>query len=159
MAFAVDRSGKLAGKRKWIAMISSFLLFALFAYSGISKILDFREFHKVIGESPLLTGFDSAAVAKIVVSSELTIATLLIWRRLRLFGMYFALLILVLFTLYLIKFASQPASASCGCGGFINNLNYQTHMLFNCVCILVAIVGCLTFPPTFGQEDRPRSLS
>ncbi len=130
---------------KWKGYIYQWIRFAfivLMIYAAITKLMDFTQFYNDLLNSPVfgnkhLVRFVSAFVPII----ELGIAGLLISAKYKEFAMYLASGLMLLFSIYIIWIMEFSADVPCSCGGIINNLTWQEHLLFNSGFLLLGILG------------------
>lgn len=123
-----------------VSSISSFLLIILFCYTGISKLTDDDGFRKVLYESPLIhKGADT--IAWLLPAAELIVVLLLFFERTRRAGLYASLLLLVLFTLYLLYMVLFVAQLPCSCGGVLSKMSWTQHVFFNLFFIVLNLIG------------------
>ena len=123
-----------------------FLFIFLFSYAAISKLLDFNTFKIQLGQSPLLTAF-AGWVAWVVPIVELVTALLLAIPKYRLAALYMALSLMSLFTLYIIAILNFSDYVPCSCGGILENMGWQEHLIFNVIFLGLAMIGILITPP------------
>uniref|UniRef100_UPI004048BF54 MauE/DoxX family redox-associated membrane protein n=1 Tax=Mariniflexile sp. TaxID=1979402 RepID=UPI004048BF54 len=125
--------------------IICFLFIFLFSYAAISKLLDFNTFKIQLGQSPLLTAF-AGWVAWVVPIIELITALLLAIPKYRLVALYGALGLMSLFTLYIIAILKFSDYVPCSCGGILENMGWQEHLIFNVIFLGLAMIGILITP-------------
>lgn len=87
-------------KRVMTTELISSLLILLFVYTGLSKLLSIEHFQAVLGQSPLISS-GAGLLAWQVPLTELAMALLLFFSSTRLVGLWAALVLLALFTMYL----------------------------------------------------------
>lgn len=118
-----------------------FLYILLFVYAAVSKIIDFENFSIQLGQSPLLSAF-AGIVAVAVPLIEIVIAILLAskWRTL---GLYAAFTLMVMFTAYIFIILNYSTFVPCSCGGILEKLGWQEHLIFNIVFIVLATVAII----------------
>jgi thiol-disulfide isomerase/thioredoxin len=126
--------------RTILANVIACFFILLFAYTGIDKLLDFGSFKDQLTMSPLLGSF-AGLIAWAVPVTELLLALILFIPGWRLKGLYASLVLMVLFTIYIITLIFINDELSCNCGGIIQNLSPPQHILFNLACILLAGVA------------------
>ena len=119
-------------KRKPIIEIISILFMILFLYTGISKLMDYQMFKAQLKESPVMAPF-SAVIAWGVPFIEILIVILLLLPAFRLKGLYASLFLMIAFTIYVIVLVSFSDQLPCSCGGAIEQLSWQQHIIFNSV--------------------------
>jgi uncharacterized membrane protein YphA (DoxX/SURF4 family) len=117
-----------------------FLYAVLLTYTGISKLTNYSEFKEGIAESPLLAPAASL-VAWVVPLVEFAATVLLIIPRWRLKGLYVALILMSVFTAYVIGLLIFASTSPCSCGGIIQYLSWPQHIVLNCVFITLAVWG------------------
>jgi hypothetical protein len=110
--------------------LAATLFIFLFVYAAMSKILDYQKFTVQLGQSPLLTKFSTVA-AWCVPLVETAIIALLSFQRTRLIGLYSSFTIMVVFTAYIIVITQFSDYVPCSCGGILQNMSWNEHMVFN----------------------------
>ncbi|UNY98345.1 DoxX family protein [Zhouia spongiae] len=128
-----------------ITEIICFLFILLFSYAAISKLLDFEQFRIQLGQSPLLTSF-AGWVVWVIPIVELIIALMLIIPRLRLSALYGCLGLMGLFTMYIIAILNFSDYVPCSCGGILEKLGWQEHLIFNISFTVLALIGIWIYP-------------
>jgi len=144
-------------KRNTIVEIIALLFVVLFLYTGISKLMDYSVFKEQIALSPLLAPI-SSWVAILLPATEIIISVVLFLPRSRLPGLYASLILMVLFTGYIIYILNYNEHLPCTCGGVLEILSWKQHLVLNGILIALAFIGVLMgrrFLPGFKQ---PRSL-
>jgi hypothetical protein len=121
-------------KRTTIIEIITVLNIILFLYTGIAKIMDYSVFKEQLAVSPILS-FAAKPVALLLPWLEFVLVLMLVIPRWRLKGLYACLGMMVLFTAYIIALFSISKEMPCSCGGIIELLSWQQHIVFNCVFI------------------------
>lgn len=124
--------------RQAIVVVVSYLYILLFAYTAVSKLLEFNDFRTQLGQSPIFAAF-AEWVAYGVVIIELLISVLLAFDRTRKAGLVFALTLMIMFTTYIIIILNFATFTPCSCGGVIESLGWTEHLIFNIVFILLAL--------------------
>ncbi|MBL7697854.1 MAG: hypothetical protein JNK79_06830, partial [Chitinophagaceae bacterium] len=118
------------------------LFILLFTYAGVSKLADYQKFSVELGKSPLLTSF-SGFIAWSIPVVEILISLLLMMPAYQLLALYASFTLMVLFTAYLVTTLQFADYIPCTCGGVLQNLTWQTHIIFNCCFIALAIAAIL----------------
>jgi hypothetical protein len=121
-------------KRSTIIEIIIILNIILFLYTGIAKILDFVVFKEQLAESPFLAPI-SKGIAILLPAIEFTVVLMLAIARLRLKGFYITLVLMIIFTGYVIALLASSDNLPCSCGGIIELLSWKQHLIFNSVFI------------------------
>jgi uncharacterized membrane protein YphA (DoxX/SURF4 family) len=129
-------------KKSTVIEIIIFLFVVLFLYTGISKIMEYSVFKDQIATSSLL-----APIAKPIAWSlpwiEFLATALLVIPRWRLKGLFTSLILMLLFTFYIIAILAFNKNIPCSCGGVLEELSWGQHIIFNSVFIGLAITGIL----------------
>ena len=115
------------------------LFIILFTYTGIDKLMEYDLFKKQIEVSPIISPF--AFLAKALPFFEIVICLLLVIPKFRLTGLYFSTFIMILFTLYVIAIIAIDKTLPCTCGGVIQELSWNAHLIFNCFFVMLGFIG------------------
>ena len=135
---------KAARYKEHAVDLIAYAFIALFIYTAYSKIITFESFNYVLGQSPLLENF-SHTIAWLIPAVEINISILLIVPLTRRFGLYAALVLMILFTTYLIYMVLSGSKLPCSCGGVISIMSWQQHIWFNIGFIFLALTGIIYF--------------
>lgn len=127
-------------KRRISVEVICFFLIMLFVYTAINKVIDFERFRAQIGQSPMLTAF-AKPLAVLVASIELIISILLTLPKFRLIALYGALSLMTMFTAYIIIILNFSPFVPCSCGGVLEVLSWNQHLVFNMAFLLMALLG------------------
>lgn len=120
------------------------LFVLLFAYAGMTKLLEGHLFYDNIRNSPILGGKTMASLASWMVPlAELAVALLLINGRTKLIGLYGALGLMLLFSGYTVAIVFFAPYTPCSCGGVITLLSWEQHVVFNLVFLGLALLGTI----------------
>ncbi|WP_336702911.1 MauE/DoxX family redox-associated membrane protein [Chryseobacterium indologenes] len=114
-----------------------FFFILLFCYAAISKIMDFETFQVQITQSPLLN-IISGLVSYGILAVELVVCGLLIFERSRILGLYASFTLMILFTFYIYIILHYSEFVPCSCGGILEKMDWNTHLLFNIICVIIA---------------------
>ncbi|MCF6404380.1 hypothetical protein L3C95_15895 [Chitinophaga filiformis] len=128
--------------RKLLLEILSALLVFLFIYTSISKLLDYDTFRRQLGQSPFITLYAPVIVWALPVG-ELIIAGFLLFARTRLTGFYLSFFLLSLFTFYLVAMLRLSYFIPCSCGGVLQHLSWNAHIVFNIIFVIFSTIGVL----------------
>jgi hypothetical protein len=127
---------------KKIPEITSLLFILLFVYAAVSKLIDVENFSIQIGQSPILSA-NPKSIAWGVPTVELVIAGLLVFETTRIIGLYCCFGLMTLFTVYIILASRFSDYVPCSCGGVIQNLSWNQHLVFNIVFVLLGLAGVI----------------
>jgi hypothetical protein len=143
-------------KKNNIVEVCAFLLILLFVYAASSKLFRWHLFRFQLEGYPWIRQI-ADWVAWGVPAIELGIAAaLLVPGRVRRMGFYASLLLLVIFTAYLLLMLGMHYHLPCSCGGVIQGLTWGQHVVFNLFFISLSIMGASVKP--FNGEVK-QSLS
>jgi len=120
----------------------SLLFIVLFVYTALSKLLDYETFALQLAQSPLLSAF-AGFIAIAIPSLEIMIAILLILPKYRIFGLYASFFIMTMFTAYIFIILNFSDFIPCSCGGALESLSWNQHLLFNGLFIGLALTAIL----------------
>lgn len=118
------------------------LLILLFIYSSLSKLSDYELFTVQLSKSPFITSI-SNFVAWSIPTIEIVISLLLVIQKTRLIGLYASFFLMSLFTAYLIIMLNVSYHIPCSCGGVLQYLSWNEHIVFNAFFIIIAGAGVL----------------
>jgi uncharacterized membrane protein YphA (DoxX/SURF4 family) len=110
----------------------------LFLYTGIAKIMDYSVFKEQLAASPILS-WAAQPVALLLPWVEFAIVLMLIIPRWRLKGLYASFVLMTSFTIYIIALFSISTEMPCSCGGIMEELSWQQHLVFNGAFILLSL--------------------
>lgn len=125
-------------KKSTIVEIIAILYMSVFLYTAISKWSDYTMTREQMALMPLLQ-----PVAQFIVwllpATEIAITLLLFFHQTRKKGLYVASILMVLFTLYIIYMILFYPHLPCSCGGFLTELSWPGHLVFNGTFIVLGI--------------------
>jgi hypothetical protein len=122
-----------------------FLFILLFVYAAVSKFIDFENFRIELSKSPVLTVY-SRYLAWFIPSLEILISLMLTSSSFKLIGLYASFTLMVLFTSYLIAILKFSFFIPCSCGGILEGLNWDTHIIFNSIFIILSLIAIMLYP-------------
>lgn len=127
--------------RKWLLEAIVLLLFILFVYAATSKLIDFKRFSFQMDSQPFDDYFTPWLVFGVPLT-EFVIAAMLIFKRTLLAGLWASLILMLLFTGYIILIKlNYFGKIPCSCGGVISQLSWTQHLFFNLFFVLISIAG------------------
>ncbi len=140
--------------RKVIIDGIAILFILLFVYAGFTKFSEGDRFYTNLYNSPLF-GVKSIAhiVSWAIPALEIIIAALLVWPKTRLKGLYAALVLMILFTVYVAGILFVSPYTPCSCGGVITLLTWTQHFILNIIWIVLAILGIILL----RKQDKTRN--
>jgi hypothetical protein len=128
--------------RNIIVEIICSLLIILFIYSSLSKLSAYDRFSVQLSKSPFITSYYKL-VAWSIPAVEIVIAFLLAIKRTKLIGLYASFFLMSLFTAYLLIMLNFSYYIPCSCGGVLEYLSWEQHIVFNSFFIVIAGAGVL----------------
>lgn len=128
--------------KKILIEIVSLLYVVLFIYAAVSKLIDFENFRVQLGQSPLLSAF-ATPVAIGVPVMEIMIAVMLLLPKLKLYGLLSGFTLMVMFTAYIYIILNFSQFIPCSCGGVLEKMTWDQHLVFNIVFVLLASFAIL----------------
>lgn len=139
----------VTNKMKWgqkhshrIVETISLLFVVLFIYAATSKLWDFGQFKVQLGQSPVLTAYVDG-MAWMVPGVEYLLALLLLFNGTRLVAFYGSLVLMVMFTTYILLVLNFSDYIPCSCGGVLEDLGWTEHIVFNLFFVALAIIGII----------------
>ena len=124
----------------WTAFIAN-LLILLFTYTSLSKLLDFTEFSSQMHNQPVPIWMSDLATWALP-SLQILIVGLLSIRKFRSRGFLLALIVMLIFTLYVILIVTDIFPyIPCSCAGILKGMSWTTQLVFNIVITTMAFIG------------------
>ena len=133
-------------RKQLLTNITAALFILLFVYTAASKLADYETFTVQLGKSPMLTAF-SDSVAWFIPAIEVVIAVLLAIPSFRLVGLYLSFALMVMFTSYIVAITSYSEFIPCSCGGVLQTMSWDEHLVFNIAFVLLAVIAILAHEP------------
>lgn len=137
--------------KQFLVDVICYLFVLLFLYAATSKLLDYDKFELQISKSPIITEFANILVW-LVPGSEIVISIMLLIERTRMLGLFAAFTLMLLFTFYIYAILNFSDSIPCSCGGVLEKMTWNQHLIFNMVFVLLALTGILLL--TKINEDK-----
>jgi hypothetical protein len=128
--------------RNLISEIVSILFILLWVYAAASKLIDFQKFSVQLSKSPMLTPFATVAVW-FIPFLEILIAILLVPERSRKVGLYASFSLITMFSVYILILTKLSDNVPCSCGGILEKLSWNDHLVFNLFFIVSGIAAIL----------------
>src|SRR5438045_1263366 len=144
-------------KRATIVEVISALFILLFVYAATSKLIDYQKFRVQLGQSPLLTAF-AGWVAWIIPSVEIIISIMLAFPKFRLFGLYASFSLMVMFTAYIIAITKFSDYVPCSCGGVLQKMSWNQHLVFNIGFVLLLLMAIILYPKQLVESKTETTV-
>ena len=129
-------------KRNIVMEFICYAIILLFVYAALSKLFIFPIFVEDLKRSPVISNY-SGILSFLLPAAELGISAMLFFDKSRLAGLYGALLLMILFAIYVGLIVFTNDSPPCSCGGLIRNLTWKNHLLLNVAYTLLALTGII----------------
>lgn len=127
-------------KKSTLVEIIAILYMSMFLYTAFSKWSDYTMTREQMALMPLMT-----PIAHIVVwllpATEIAITLLIFFYQTRKKGFYAATILMILFTIYIIYMMLFYSHLPCSCGGFLTELSWPGHLIFNSSFIVLGILA------------------
>nr|WP_226905065.1 MauE/DoxX family redox-associated membrane protein [Pedobacter schmidteae] len=131
--------------------IICYLFVLLFLYAATSKLIEYDKFQLQMSKSPIITDYASILVW-LVPLTEIIISIMLLIERTKMAGLFAAFGLMSLFTAYIYAILNYSDSIPCSCGGVLQKLTWDQHLIFNIVFIVLGIVGILLHTKTTNKK-------
>ena len=128
-------------KRLAVEIIAQ-LFVILFLYTGIAKLMDFDVFQEQLNDSPIAEPV-APFIAWGLPITEFFVSLALFIPKYRLRGLYAAFILMILFTTYVGILLSISTELPCSCGGIMEALSWQAHLVVNIALIGLALTGVI----------------
>ncbi|MNL24942.1 hypothetical protein D3C87_1463970 [compost metagenome] len=138
--------------------VISYSLGLLFIYAAASKLLEYERFVVTIGQSAMLTPY-TGILAWLVPVIELVLVVMLVFDKFRLPGLLASFSLMVMFTAYIFIVLYLIREQPCGCGGVLELLGWEAHMIFNIGFTVLAGVGVALQHTVISREAQRREIS
>lgn len=123
-----------------IVEIIALAVVILFLYTGASKLMGYSVFKEQLSESPVLKPI-APVIGWALPITEFIVAAMLFFPKYRKRGLYASLVLMTLFTGYVIAILSFSDKLPCSCGGIMEQLSWTGHIIFNTVTIGLLILA------------------
>lgn len=139
--------------KKLIIELICFLYALLFVYAAVSKLVDFERFQVQLAQSPVLSIY-AEWISYFVIGFELIISGMLLFSATRIIGLYAAFVLMSMFTSYIFIVLHYSSFIPCSCGGILEKMSWNTHLIFNSLFVMLAIVAIIIHKNK-RQDDFP----
>lgn len=124
---------------KGTVTVVSYFFMVLFVYAAVSKMRDFENFQVQLAQSPLLSAY-AGFISYGVIALELVIAGVLAFPKARRVGLYASFGLMVAFSVYIDLILNYSDFVPCSCGGILEKMSWDEHLIFNGVCVVLALI-------------------
>jgi len=147
--FFNDYGNKLS---KNVVDLISILYIILWVYASTNKLIDVQRFHDQLAQSAMLNPYAKLIVVAIP-SIEYFLSLLLLSDRFRLFALYSSFGLMTVFSSYIIFITRLSDFIPCSCGGIMERLSWNQHLLLNITFLILAVIAIFLFPQK-GMENK-----
>ena len=147
-------------RKELIVELISAAFVVLFVYAAASKLMDYPKFRLQLGQSPVLTAF-AGILVWLVPAMEVIIAILLMTKKFRLAGLYASFSLMVMFTAYIVVITRFSEYVPCSCGGVLEKLSWNEHLVFNIVFVVLGFISIVIYPKDIllqWKQDNAENL-
>ena len=130
----------------------------LWVYAATAKLLEFDQFKIQMNQVDFLKPMVGILVWTIPLV-EYSLAVLLLFSKTRRLGMLCSTVLISAFTIYITGMISFSPQLPCSCGGIINDLTWQQHLLFNIGFTALAITGVYGYSSNNTSHNNTNSNS
>jgi len=131
-------------KRGALTYISKWLFVLLFAYTALSKFLDYNLFVFQMRRAPLpLIQAMAPVLGWIVPLIEICLVIGLLTNRYASKAQIASVGLLIIFELYITGMLLSGYPLPCSCGGIISKMSWKQHLIFNAAFIIIGLAGIL----------------
>ncbi len=123
-----------------VITIICYLYILLFVYAAVSKMLDFEVFQVQLRQSPLLGSF-AGFISWAIPSLEIIISLCLIFPKTKYWALYSAFGLMMMFSAYIYIILHYSSFVPCSCGGILEKMDWNEHLIFNLFFVLLAIIA------------------
>ena len=123
-----------------VITIICYLYILLFVYAATSKMLDFEVFQVQLRQSPLLGSF-AGFISWAIPSLEIIISLCLIFPKTKYWALYSAFGLMMMFSAYIYIILHYSSFVPCSCGGILEKMDWNEHLIFNLFFVLLAIIA------------------
>ena len=117
------------------------LLVLLWVYAALSKWADYQAFYRQLAWNKVVGGYEDF-LFYFLPGIELLTALALIFKPIRIYGLWLSAGLLLAFTGYVfyVVYVDQ-SKATCTCGGVISAMTWKQHFVFNLSYLIISVIG------------------
>ena len=118
-------------------------LIAFFCYTAVNKIINIGAFRENLMKTSLFSENIATYFSVFVIVLEVIVILILLFFKEK--GLIIFCFIMLIFTLYISYLRFQGLYEVCGCGGILNGLNYNSHLVINISLIIGSLYSFYVF--------------
>jgi uncharacterized membrane protein YphA (DoxX/SURF4 family) len=139
-------------RRNQLTLILSALIIVLFVYTATGKFFDFASFRAVLHTSPIV-GEKAPVVAWALPLLEFGISLLLLFHRTRRQGLWSALVLLIIYSGYLLYQSLFLGESIYYSAGILQQVTWWQHLIINFLLISLTVLGLRLYRPKPVVEE------
>jgi len=146
-------------KKEILLQILIMILIFLFVYTPANKLMKFEEYKLAMKAQPFTDSFSTFLIYA-VPFFELVAVILMAIPKTRKIGLYNGLVLLLLFTGYIVLVQlNYYGRIPCSCGGVISSFTWTEHLVFNLIFILFSIIAILLDRSISKEENEKKKIN
>ena len=135
----------------------SIMFILLFTYAAVNKLQQMNNFRTQLEQFPFIG--DYATWIALAVPAMLIVASaLFFFERVRVIAFFTSLLIMLLFTLYILGVLNFASSIPCSCAGVFSSWSWNEQLYFNIGVLLLAVVGIILTSRLRKSKQEPTAI-
>lgn len=131
---------KLKSKNYFI-LTTVLINFSIFFYSGIDKLLNFDFFLTQFGRSPFAPSLFLKEISFAIILLELFLCLLLFFPKHLKNALLGFFILSSIFSIYITLMILYSPQLPCSCGGLVNFLNWEEHLILNIYLTLSSLIS------------------
>ena len=128
--------------KRTIVDIITYLYVLLFLYAATSKLIEYDKFLLQMSKSPIITDYAHILVW-MVPALEIIISITLLIEKTKMAALYAAFGLMLMFTLYIYAILNYSDNIPCSCGGVLQRMTWDQHLIFNIFFVILGIIGII----------------
>ena len=140
-----------------IKQIIVFLVSVLFLYAAVNKLVTHDAFVYQLSQSPLIPPEAVETVSYLVPIVEILLVLILYIQRTYMIALYSLFFLLFTFTAYIGLLLTIDENIPCSCGGILNNLSFEAHIIFN--LFFLSLIGYNILVPDNPSLHKIKKIS
>ena len=129
-------------KKSILVDVVTFFFVLLFLYTGCAKLMEISTFKEQLSSSPFLGAFAGIITWGLPIG-EILLAIALLIPATRIKALYASMILMAIFTVYVIVILFIDNQLNCSCGGIIEELSPKQHVLFNSACVILSLIAIM----------------
>ena len=130
---------RIAYRKLAMEGITTFFIL-LFTYVAVRKMINSEDYLLQLGRFPFIAELAGIFIWLLPII-HISAALMLSVRRFRKIALNLTLILLLLYTIYIVAVLNFADSVPCSCGAIHPALSWNEHLLFNITCMILAALG------------------